>query len=97
MTDRYLHGIPADSRVHTDGRFLKEKDITPERLAQIREKIELDTVKALNSGSHIGLANVHARIKLRSAKEGHGVSIDSSPETGTTVSVRMPALYEERK
>lgn len=69
----------------------------PERLAQIREKIELDTVKALNSGSHIGLANVHARIKLRSAKEGHGVSIDSSPETGTTVSVRMPALYEERK
>ena len=35
MTDRYLHGIPADSRVHTDGRFLKEKDITPERLAQI--------------------------------------------------------------
>lgn len=68
-----------------------------ERLAQIREKIELDTVKALNSGSHIGLANVHARIKLRSAKEGHGVSIDSSPETGTTASVRMPALYEERK
>lgn len=68
-----------------------------ERLAQIREKIELDTVKALNSGSHIGLANVHARIKLRSAKEGHGVSIDSSPEMGTTVSVRMPALYEERK
>lgn len=68
-----------------------------ERLAQIREKIELDTVKALNSGSHIGLANVHARIKLRSAKEGHGVSIDSSPETGTTVSVRMSALYEERK
>lgn len=68
-----------------------------ERLAQIREKIEQDTVKALNSGSHIGLANVHARIKLRSAKEGHGVSIDSSPETGTTVSVRMPALYEERK
>lgn len=66
-----------------------------ERLAQIREKIELDTVKALNSGSHIGLANVHARIKLRSAKEGHGVSIDSSPETGTTVSVRMQALYEK--
>ena len=57
----------------------------------------LKPIKALNSGSHIGLANVHARIKLRSAKEGHGVSIDSSPETGTTVSVRMPALYEERK
>jgi len=36
LTDRYLHGIPADSRVRTDGRFLHEADITEERLAQIR-------------------------------------------------------------
>ncbi len=35
LTNRYLQGIPADSRVHTDGRFLKEKDITPEKIAQI--------------------------------------------------------------
>lgn len=31
LTNRYLQGIPADSRVRTDGRFLKEKDITPEK------------------------------------------------------------------
>ena len=36
LTDRYLHGIPEDSRVRTDGRFLHEADITEERLAQIR-------------------------------------------------------------
>ena len=35
LTNKYLHGIPADSRVKTDGRFLHEKDITPERIAQI--------------------------------------------------------------
>ena len=35
LTDRYLHGIPADSRIRTDGRYLKEKDITPEVLAKI--------------------------------------------------------------
>ena len=35
LTNRYMQGIPADSRVHTDGRFLKEKDITPEKIAQI--------------------------------------------------------------
>ena len=35
LTNRYLQGIPADSRVRTDGRFLKEKDITPEKIAQI--------------------------------------------------------------
>jgi L-glyceraldehyde 3-phosphate reductase len=35
LTDRYLHGIPEDSRVRTDGRFLKEKGITPELLRKI--------------------------------------------------------------
>lgn len=35
LTDKYLHGIPADSRIKTDGRFLKESALTPERLKQI--------------------------------------------------------------
>ena len=35
LTDRYLHGIPADSRVRTDGRFLKESDLSPEVIAKI--------------------------------------------------------------
>lgn len=35
LTDRYLNGIPADSRIRTDGRYLKEKDITPEVVAKI--------------------------------------------------------------
>ncbi len=37
LTDRYLHGIPSDSRVKTDGRFLKESSLTPERMEQIRQ------------------------------------------------------------
>jgi L-glyceraldehyde 3-phosphate reductase len=37
LTDRYLNGIPADSRVNTDGRFLKTDDITESRLGQIRK------------------------------------------------------------
>lgn len=36
LSDRYLNGIPEDSRIRTDGRFLKESSLTPERLAQIR-------------------------------------------------------------
>ena len=36
LTDRYLGGIPDDSRIKTDGRFLKEGAITEEKLAQIR-------------------------------------------------------------
>ena len=36
LTDRYLNGIPEDSRIRTDGRFLQASAITEERLAQIR-------------------------------------------------------------
>lgn len=36
LTTKYLNGIPADSRIRTDGRFLKESDITEERLQQIK-------------------------------------------------------------
>ena len=36
LTNRYLDGIPADSRIATDGRFLKESALTPEKLAQIQ-------------------------------------------------------------
>lgn len=35
LSDRYLGGIPADSRIHTDGRFLKEGHITEEKLHKI--------------------------------------------------------------
>lgn len=36
LTNRYLNGIPTDSRIATDGRFLKESALTPEKLAQIQ-------------------------------------------------------------
>jgi len=36
LTNRYLNGIPEDSRIKTDSRFLKETALTEERLTQIR-------------------------------------------------------------
>ena len=41
LTNRYLNGIPEDSRIRTDGRFLKESVITEEKLAQIRALNEI--------------------------------------------------------
>ena len=41
LTNRYLSGIPADSRIMTDGRFLKQSAVTPERLEQIRKLNEI--------------------------------------------------------
>lgn len=41
LTDRYLKGIPTDSRIMTDGRFLKENALTEQRLNQIRQLNDL--------------------------------------------------------
>lgn len=43
LTDKYIHGIPSDSRIATSGEFLSENDITPEKLNKI---------KALNTIAH---------------------------------------------
>ena len=41
LTDRYLNGIPEDSRIRKDGSFLKESILTAERMEQIRKLNEL--------------------------------------------------------
>lgn len=41
LTDRYLHGIPSDSRVRKSGVFLKETDLTEARLHQIEKLNEI--------------------------------------------------------
>lgn len=37
LTDRYLNGIPSDSRIMTDGRFLHKEQLTAEKLDSIRK------------------------------------------------------------
>lgn len=41
LTDRYFDGIPADSRVKTDGRFLKESQITKEAIEKLKKMNEI--------------------------------------------------------
>lgn len=41
LTDRYLNGIPQDSRVMKDGRFLKGSALTDERICLIRQLNDL--------------------------------------------------------
>lgn len=36
LTDRYLNGIPSDSRINTDGRFLNKTNITEENIKRIQ-------------------------------------------------------------
>ncbi len=41
LSDRYLNGIPEDSRVRTDGRFLNESRISEEKLNKVRALNEI--------------------------------------------------------
>ena len=41
LTDRYLKGIPEDSRIKTDGRFLKAEILTEKKLMQIANLNEI--------------------------------------------------------
>ncbi|MDE7247222.1 MAG: aldo/keto reductase [Lachnospiraceae bacterium] len=37
LTDRYINGIPEDSRIRTDGRFLKEDAVNDEIIGKVRQ------------------------------------------------------------
>jgi len=41
LTNRYLNGIPEDSRVKTDGRFLSERSINDETIAKVKKLNEI--------------------------------------------------------
>ncbi len=60
LTDRYLNGVPSDSRVRTDGRFLKEASITEDKLEVIKR---LDTIAKHRGQSlaQMALAWVYSR------------------------------------
>ncbi|NLC53610.1 MAG: L-glyceraldehyde 3-phosphate reductase, partial [Firmicutes bacterium] len=45
LTDRYLHGIPADSRAASSSRFLTPQDITEVKIARVRRLNELASAR----------------------------------------------------
>lgn len=69
--------------------------IPERRLEQIQGELARDAERALGTSSHIGLCNVDSRIRIRYPGGNYGVTIESSPENGTTVWVRMRAELEE--
>jgi L-glyceraldehyde 3-phosphate reductase len=55
LTDKYLHGIPKDSRVATSGVFLNENHITPEKIEKISKLNEI-AVSRGQKLAHMALA-----------------------------------------
>lgn len=46
LTDRYLHGLPEDSRAVRDARYLKSGQITPELLEKVRKLNDIATARS---------------------------------------------------
>lgn len=69
LTDRYLNGIPEDSRVKTDGRFLSEKNLSPETLDKIRALNEIAKERG-QSLAQMALAWVYAKEGITSVLIG---------------------------
>lgn len=89
--------ITVQSIVSQDGDLLlcvKDNGIgmSPERLLQIQETLQKSTENAMRLSSHIGLSNVHTRIRLRCIQEKYGVTIHSTPQKGTSVCVCLKAF-----
>ena len=74
--------------VYDDG-----EGISPERLAELRA--QLDAAQTFSGTSdHIGLCNVHLRIRMMYGPP-YGLTIDSTPNEGTKVTLRLaPKLPE---
>ncbi|MEA4915724.1 MAG: sensor histidine kinase [Christensenella sp.] len=68
--------------------------IPAEKLEQIRAALESGTDSSLRGAEHIGLTNVNARIRLMFGGEDYGLTIDSNPDSGTSITVRLRAVKE---
>ena len=69
LTDRYLNGIPADSRVRTDGRFLNERALTDETLERIRKLNKIAEARG-QSLAQMALSWVYSREGITSVLIG---------------------------
>jgi len=65
--------------------------------AGMLEKVHaIDPEQALSTGTSIGLLNIAARLKLLFGRE-YGLEVESSEQTGTTVTLHIPSAQEEKR
>lgn len=87
--------IRVHAYLHEDEVWIDVEDngmgMRPEVAAQLLEKKRPSTS---GKGSGIGVINVHQRIQLSFGKQ-YGLSIQSEPDEGTRVRIRIPALDAE--
>ncbi len=69
LTNRYLNGIPADSRIKTDGRFLNEGALSHETLSKI-EKLNVIAKRRCQTLAQMALSWIYSRDGITSVLIG---------------------------
>ncbi len=92
-----IRGMDDDGEIKVKGR-LKEGNVIlsveDNGLGMSEEEVSLvltDSNRIRKRGSGVGLVNVNNRIQLVFGRE-YGLIVESEPDVGTTVSIRMPAV-----
>lgn len=72
--------------------------MTPERLAELRQKLDANRLADESDGKKggIGILNVHRRIQMVFGEE-YGLVLESEPDRGTKMIMRMPASKNSPK
>ena len=110
IENSFEHGLlnkKGDWRIVLSGELTEDGDlcltifdngigIAEEKLTSIHEDLAKNVENALSTSMHIGLGNVHSRIRLRNPDKKYGVTVDSENGEGTTIQVRMKVLEEDR-
>ncbi|MNI80806.1 Histidine kinase-, DNA gyrase B-, and HSP90-like ATPase [compost metagenome] len=65
----------------------------PEKLAELRGRLQLRSNRLWTHGERIGLSNVASRIHLHFG-EAYGITVDSGALAGTTVTVTIPFVKD---
>lgn len=97
VENAFLYGRSDEDRaLHICVTCRKEGEDLLLYVADDGEGIEQEALETLRKGisageetAHVGLSNVNGRIRLLCG-DGYGLTIDSSPGEGTTVSIRLP-------
>ncbi|MDI4650050.1 cache domain-containing sensor histidine kinase [Cohnella hashimotonis] len=69
--------------------------IAPDRLEWLRVRLSAAETEEAEDGEHIGLRNVHRRIRFLCG-DGYGLFVSNRAEGGTVVEIRLTDIHKER-
>jgi two-component system sensor histidine kinase YesM len=99
LREKEGHGLLTIAVREARGRIVFEvaddgAGITPRRLAEVRRRLEDDAADIETGPGSIGLANTNRRIRLTFGPD-YGLSVESEPGRGTSVTVELPSRKRE--